>query len=797
AAGTGLSYLAAADAPLAIGGTLAVTGGAGATLGTSLGALPASAMINVAGSASATGNVALQVFGTPFTPAVGLAATTYTLVQGGAGSALNGAAYTPIAMNPTNFTLSNLAVSPALITIDVTSQPALAGPVYWQGTATPGITNVWAASNGNVATPDSNWTAVLGGPVTPLVPGAGADVVISNAPVISPPTGTRLGADMTIRTLTIADTTNGLGLNADPYLLTITPANPATGITMNIGVPASTIATNIRLGASQTWTNNSANPLTVSGGVLEATALTNLIKEGTGTVILSGATLHTGFTDVRNGTLQLTGTAATPGTLSTLTTLNLGNGANSGRFILGGPNSKYFQRTYAGLLGSGILGNTTENYFNFTKGGNGTTTLTNASSTFTGVTSAFGGVLSVSSIANAGVASSIGAWATAGSTVDVTPTRTAGLLLSTGTGGAFRYTGATAASDRGFALQGASVFDVDSASALTLGASALGGNGYAFIVNGTVGSSLTLGATTIGEGAGDRHITSNSTLTLASLTEVNDIFPNQNVLFRGIGTGTVSGAVSQNQAFSLNVQKEDGGTWNLGGTNTYTGTTTVNGGLLRINGSTPVSSGAVAVNNAAGIGGTGTINGAVTLNGTSRIDLGNGAVGTLTLAAPGTGLNIAGAANANNLVFDLAAGGTTTDVIAVTNGANMGTSGAGVVVPNQLGGATNRLTAGTYDIMTAASGTALDAGATKFKLETTKAFGQTFSLTASTATALKLTTTQVAAGPAATTLTAASWNAGGNFTAGLPEYNSNVTIDSAHECAGSCTSRHSCEHARP
>jgi autotransporter-associated beta strand protein len=818
AAGTGLSYLAAADSPLAIGGTLAVTGGAGATLGTSLGALPTSAQINVTGAASASGNVDLRVFGTPFTPTTGLAAT-YTLVQGGAGSSLNGAAYTPIAMNPTNFTLSNLAVSPALITIDVTSQPALAGPVYWQGTATPGITNVWAASNGNVATPDSNWTAVLGGPVTPLVPGAGADVVISNAPVISAPTGTRLGADMTIRTLTIADTANGLGLNADPHFLTITPANPATGITMNIGVPASTIATNIRLGASQTWTNNSANPLTVSGGVLEATALTNLIKEGTGTVILSGATLHTGFTDVRDGTLQLTGTAATPGTLSTLTTLNLGNGANSGRFILGGPNSKYFQQnifnlsttgsgtsnaivggntipgggehiapvlrvdgggsTFAGLLGSGILGNTTENYFNFTKGGNGTTTLTNASSTFTGVTSAFGGVLSVSSIANAGVASSIGAWATAGSTVDVTPTRTAGLLLATGTGGAFRYTGATASSDRGFALQGASVIDVDSASALTFGASALGGNGYTFIVNGTVGSSLTLGATTIGEGAGgNRNIASHSTLTIASITEVNDILVSQNLPFRGLGTGTVSGAVSQNQAFSLNVFKEDGGTWNLNGTNTYTGQTTVNGGLLRINGSTPASSGTVTVGSAGGLGGTGTISGAVNLSG--RIDLGNGSVGTLTLAvAPGTALNILGAANANSLIFDLASGGTTTDVIAVTNAFNMTNSGAGVVVPNQLGGAGNRLTAGTYDIMTAPSGDALDVGATKFKLETTKAFGQTFSLAASTATALKLSTNQVAAGPGAVTLAGASWNVAGNFGGTLPEYNSNVTIDSA------------------
>jgi autotransporter-associated beta strand protein len=334
AAGTGLSYLAAADAPLAIGGTLAVTGGASTVLGTSLGSTGTSTPINVTGAATTSGNVNLQVFGTAFTPTSGLAATPYTLVS--AASGLNGATYTPIAMNPTNFTLANLQTTATDLRVDVTSQTALAGNVYWKGTGAAGITKVWAASNGSVGSPDSNWTATNGGTSTPLVPGAGADVVITSSAVTNAPTGTKLGADMTIRTLTISDTANGLGLNADAHMLTITPASSASGITMTAGVPASTIATNIRLGASQTWTNNSTNPLTVSGGVLEASTLTNLTKEGTGTIVLSGANTHTGFTDVRNGTLQLTGTAGTPGVLSNVTTLNLGNGTNSGRFILGG-----------------------------------------------------------------------------------------------------------------------------------------------------------------------------------------------------------------------------------------------------------------------------------------------------------------------------------------------------------------------------------------------------------------------------------------------------------------------------
>ena len=79
--------------------------------------------------ASATGNVNLHVFGTPFTPASLLAATTYTLVSAPGGSSLAGATYTPIAMNPTNFTLANLQTTATDIKVDVTSQTALAGNV--------------------------------------------------------------------------------------------------------------------------------------------------------------------------------------------------------------------------------------------------------------------------------------------------------------------------------------------------------------------------------------------------------------------------------------------------------------------------------------------------------------------------------------------------------------------------------------------------------------------------------------------------------------------------------------------
>ncbi len=112
---------------------------------------------------------------------------------------------------------------------------------------------------------------------------------------------------MTIKTLTIADTTNGLGLNADGNTLTITPASAADGIIMAASVPASAIAANVALGAAQTWTNNSANGLSVSGVVSGAFALT---KAGTGPMTLSGINTYSGGTNLSAGTLVAASTQA-------------------------------------------------------------------------------------------------------------------------------------------------------------------------------------------------------------------------------------------------------------------------------------------------------------------------------------------------------------------------------------------------------------------------------------------------------------------------------------------------------
>ncbi len=299
ASGAGLNYVAAADAQLAIGGTLSITGGSGTTLGGSIGSTATSAEINVTGNAITTSAaIAVNIYGAAGANA--LAGTnTYTLVNGAGGSALNNATYTlGKIFDNSSFTVgtSSLASTATALQVSITGATPLAN-AYWTG-GLSGANNVWAQSDGTAA---SNWAATSGGAVQALVPGSSTSVTISSSSVNTAPTATVLGANMTINNLTIADTVNGLGLNADGNTLTIKPTSASTGITMNSGVPASAIGANVVLGAAQTWTNNSANTLTVSGALSGASGLTTA---GSGTIALTAANSYTGATTITSGTLR-------------------------------------------------------------------------------------------------------------------------------------------------------------------------------------------------------------------------------------------------------------------------------------------------------------------------------------------------------------------------------------------------------------------------------------------------------------------------------------------------------------
>ena len=117
------------------------------------------------------------------------------------------------------------------------------------------------------------------------------------------------------------------------------------------------------------------------------------------------------------------------------------------------------------------------------KCGEGTLILS-GTNTYTGVTAVVAGTLSVSSLADAGAPSNIGAYPTAGAD---------GLVLA---GGTLEYTGGNVTTDRGFTLGGDSTIDVSTpGAALTLGECSGSGN---LTVTGGAGSGLSLGAVTFG-----------------------------------------------------------------------------------------------------------------------------------------------------------------------------------------------------------------------------------------------------------------------------------------------------------
>jgi autotransporter-associated beta strand protein len=261
-----------------------------------------------------------------------------------------------------------------------------------------------------------------------------------------------------------------------------------------------------------------------------------------------------------------------------------------------------------------------------------------------------------------------------------------------------------------------------------------------------------------------------------------------------VGGNEVSGTIADALDFptnlsatALNVYKGDVNDWTLSGSNSYSGTTTVAAGLLRVNGSV-TGSGAVGVTGGA-LAGTGSLAGAVTLSSTGGIDLRNGSVGTLTLGSTLASTSNATGSNFNNLSFDLGNNTGTSDQISVAGATTVNTIGAAVININQLGGLAGRPTGPTTTYTLIGGAGTLDAtNFAKFSLATTKAFGQTYQLlNGGTNGDLQLQATNVtSATPTAfwSGATSVNWNTASNWKDGLagsalsvgPDYQTNVTF---------------------
>ncbi|RFC41660.1 MAG: Autotransporter-associated beta strand repeat-containing protein, partial [Verrucomicrobia bacterium] len=328
-------------------------------------------------------------------------------------------------------------------------------------------------------------------------------------------------------------------------------------------------------------TNGTAptNALTLSA--LLGSGAASLTKAGSGLLILSGSNTYTGNTVLNGGTLRLSGGSASiglPGASNSLTlrqdaTFDVNGAGLSSSLYTGGTltlstvgilsGAGNLDNTAPGAsalsLGSsstaatgvftGVISNSSGTLTVVRNGASGTQYLTGLN-TYTGATVLSGGAtLAVTSLANGGTASGIGASSNAA----------ANLVFN---GGILQYTGSTpyftqftqtpsVATDRLFTLAGNATLDSS-------------GN-YG---NNDLAAASQNNATLVFSNTGSLAFTGTGTRTL---TLTGNSTGDNEIALKLVNNGTAA----------LSVTKSGTGQWLLSGTNTYSGTTTVSAGILQ------------------------------------------------------------------------------------------------------------------------------------------------------------------------------------------------------------------------
>ncbi len=195
---------------------------------------------------------------------------------------------------------------------------------------------------------------------------------------------------------------------------------------------------------------------------------------------------------------------------------------------LGGGNSG--DNAFNGLIGEGQ--NEDAVTLNLTKIDGGKWIIGHTANTYDGFTDIRAGTLEIKSIADGGLASSIG----------VSSNAAGNLLLGNGT--ILRYTGSGHSTDRSFTI-----------------------NGTAATHQATIESS----------GTGALNLTSTATLGYGTVDQTRTL----NLGGTNTGANTLAASLANNGTGVVTFDKEGAGRWILSGTNTYTGVTTVNGGILQ------------------------------------------------------------------------------------------------------------------------------------------------------------------------------------------------------------------------
>jgi autotransporter-associated beta strand protein len=210
---------------------------------------------------------------------------------------------------------NNPAIAPQLTVTYVAAPPPTA---YWSGAQSGAAGLIWSTQLGSSGNPNTNWSATDGGADLHEIPGGGVTNVIFGAAGNSAGSlSTTLGADFSIDSLTFASARTNSVIIGGASTLTLLSG----GITVQSGSGAHTInatgdttagTPGIVLGASQTWTNNSSNTLTIQSSIGDAGAGNSLTIAGSGVIEFAAANTYTGGTTVSGGTLVASVSNAIP-----------------------------------------------------------------------------------------------------------------------------------------------------------------------------------------------------------------------------------------------------------------------------------------------------------------------------------------------------------------------------------------------------------------------------------------------------------------------------------------------------
>lgn len=343
--------------------------------------------------------------------------------------------------------------------------------------------------------------------------------------------------------------------------------------------------------------------------------------------------------------------------------------------------------------------------------------------TYTGATTINAGILSVSSLADGGLASNIGASAA----------NAANLVF--GGDSTLRYTGGAQTTNRGFTINTGvqATIEVDSGGELgftgaiptTNGGLIKSGNGLLRLAAANDykgGTSIIAGTLRLDNStaAGDGHIFLEGTgaklqldngLTVANPLSVRDTGDNKSLRYLGNSTTIYSGNITILETGANNfdveavtgttltlsgtiqgtgaagITKMGGGTVEISGTNTYTGQTTVSAGKLVLSNNSAVGTGAIAVSGASSVL---EITTGVTLNASNDVTVSNSGAIVMRGVAANTGSNTTddytvGTTGALKSSFASSTPDTTAKILAGTN------SGSATALAMQFSGTSNAI----------------------------------------------------------------------------------------------------------